>query len=82
MESRLISTKEAAERLEVHQTRIQVLIREKRLPAVMVGGTYLIKEDDLALVADRKPGRPPKAESAPATKEAAKERAVKNERGE
>ena len=54
----LITTAEAAVRLGVHQTRVQVLIREGRLPAQMIGGTYIIKEEDLALVADRKPGRP------------------------
>lgn len=57
---KLISTVEAAERLGVHVTRVQVLIREGRLPAQMIGGSYVINEDDLKLVADRKPGRPPK----------------------
>jgi len=58
---KLISTAEAAERLGVHMTRVQVLIREGRLPAQMVCGSYVINEDDLKLVADRKPGRPSKA---------------------
>lgn len=62
---RLISTAEAAEKLGVHITRVQVLIREGRLPALMVGGSYIINEDDLKLVKDRKPGRPPKANQAP-----------------
>jgi len=57
---KLITTADAAERLGIHQTRVQVLIRGGRLPAQMLGGTYLINEDDLRLVADRKPGRPPK----------------------
>lgn len=57
---KLITSNEAATRLGIHQTRVQVLIREKRLPAQMLGGTYLIDENDLKLVADRKPGRPPK----------------------
>ena len=72
METKLISTKEAAQRLGVHQTRVQVLIRAKRLPATMLAGTYLIREDDLKLVADRRTGRPPKAESISATKKGAK----------
>jgi excisionase family DNA binding protein len=70
VDSKLISTREAAERLGVHQTRVQVLIREKRLPATQVAGTYLIREEDLKLVADRKPGRPPKAAAKPAKKAA------------
>jgi len=57
---KLITTADAAARLGIHQTRVQVLIRGGRLPAQMLGGTYLINEDDLRLVADRKPGRPPK----------------------
>lgn len=60
----LISTSEAAERLGVHITRVQVLIREGRLPAQKIGGTYVVNEDDLKLVADRKPGRPTKAKAA------------------
>lgn len=63
MESELISTKEAAERLGIHQTRVQVLIRSGRLPATLIGGTYLIRKSDLALVAERKPGRPSKPKS-------------------
>jgi excisionase family DNA binding protein len=56
----LISSAEAAERLGVHITRVQVLIREGRLPAQRIGRTYVVNEDDLKLVEDRKPGRPPK----------------------
>jgi excisionase family DNA binding protein len=56
----LISSAEAAERLGVHITRVQVLIREGRLPAQKIGRTYVVNEDDLKLVGDRKPGRPPK----------------------
>lgn len=56
---KLITTSEAAERLGVHRTRVQVLIRAGRLPATKYGKAYLINEKDLALVADRKPGRPP-----------------------
>ncbi|MBA3714610.1 MAG: helix-turn-helix domain-containing protein [Pyrinomonadaceae bacterium] len=60
---KLITTADAAARLGVHQTRVQVLIREGRLPAQMLAGTYLIDEDDLKLVEHRKPGRPPKQTS-------------------
>jgi excisionase family DNA binding protein len=58
---KLISAAEAAEKLGVHITRVQVLIREGRLPAQKVGGSYVINEVDLKLVKDRKPGRPPKS---------------------
>jgi excisionase family DNA binding protein len=56
---KLISSAEAAERLGVHITRVQLLIREGRLPAQKIGRTYVLNEADLKLVADRKPGRPP-----------------------
>jgi excisionase family DNA binding protein len=59
----LISTSEAAERLGVHITRVQVLIREGRLPAQKIGRTYVIDEDNLKLVGERKIGRPPKAKA-------------------
>jgi len=56
---KLLTTKEAARILEISQRRVQALITAGRLPAVKMGGVYLIKEKDLKLVADRKPGRPP-----------------------
>jgi excisionase family DNA binding protein len=56
---KLISSAEAAKKLGVHITRVQVLIREGRLPAMRVGRTYVIREADLKLVSNRKPGRPP-----------------------
>lgn len=56
----LISTSDAAERLGVHITRVQVLIREGRLPAQRIGRTYVVDENDLKLVEERKTGRPPK----------------------
>lgn len=59
----LISTSEAAKRLGVHITRVQVLIRAGRLPAQKIGGTYVVDEDDLKLVEDRKPGRPRKGQA-------------------
>jgi hypothetical protein len=49
--------------------RVQVLIRHGRLPAQKVGRNYVINEDDLKLVKDRKPGRP--------LKRASKKKAVK-----
>ena len=59
----LISSAEAAERLGVHITRVQVLIREGRLPAQKIGRTYVVNEDDLKLVENRKPGRPTKTKA-------------------
>ena len=56
---KLLTTKEAAKILEISQRRVQALITAKRLPALKMGGVYLIKEKDLKLVAERKPGRPP-----------------------
>ncbi len=56
----LLTTKEAAERLGVTVTRVQQLILAGRLPAEKMGRDYFIKGDDLKLVEDRKPGRPPK----------------------
>jgi excisionase family DNA binding protein len=63
---KLITTADAAASLGVHRTRVQVLIREGRLPAQMIGGTYIINDEDLALVAERKTGRPKKANGAEA----------------
>ena len=64
----LLTTPEAAERLGVTVTRVQQLIAAGRLPAEKMGRDYFIREEDLKLVADRKPGRPPKAAEKPAAK--------------
>lgn len=61
----LLTTKQAAERLGVHRSRVHALIKAGRLPAEKFGNVYVIKESDLKLVEDRKPGRP-------STKKAAK----------
>ena len=63
MSMNFISTKEAAERLGVSVLRVQQLIWAERLPAQKFGRDYMIKESDLKLVEDRKPGRPPKQAS-------------------
>jgi excisionase family DNA binding protein len=57
---KLLSVTEAAERLGVIRQRVFQLIKSDRLPAVMVGSQYVIKETDLKLVEDRPTGRPPK----------------------
>lgn len=58
----LLTTAQVAERLGVHRTRVNVLIREGRLPAHQFGRAYLVDEKDLALVAERTVGRPPKSD--------------------
>jgi excisionase family DNA binding protein len=59
---KLLTTPEAAERLGITLARVQQLIWKGRLPAQKIGRDYVIKEDDLKLVAERKPGRPKKAD--------------------
>lgn len=73
--SKLLSTPEAAERLGVTVARVQHLIWAGRLPAQKVGRDYVIREEDLKLVEDRKPGRPPKAK--PETSKAGKKKGGK-----
>jgi excisionase family DNA binding protein len=58
---KLLSTLEAAAALGVTVARVQQMIWAGRLPAQKVGRDYVIDEDDLKLVKDRKTGRPPKA---------------------
>lgn len=56
----LISSKEAAEKLGISLRRVQALITSGRLPAQKIGNSYVVREKDLELVKDRKPGRPSK----------------------
>lgn len=58
---KLLTTAEVALRLGVHRTRVHALITAGRLPATKYGSVYLIRESDLKLVEDRKPGRPSKS---------------------
>jgi len=55
---KLLTTNEVAERLGVTVARVQKLIWDGRLPATKMGRDYVIQEEDLKLVEDRKPGRP------------------------
>jgi excisionase family DNA binding protein len=55
-----LTTKEAAERLGVTPRRVLVLIESGRLRARRFGHAWAIAEKDLAAVADRRNGRPPK----------------------
>lgn len=74
---KLLTTKEAAARLGISVMRVQQLIWDGRLPAEKMGRDYFIKEDDLKLVEDRKPGRPRKAQSEKAPKQASKKKGGK-----
>jgi excisionase family DNA binding protein len=62
-ERELITTQKASEILKVSQRQVVKLINKGKLPFVMrVGTAYLIDKADLALVKDRKRGRPRKEE--------------------
>jgi excisionase family DNA binding protein len=61
---KLLSTTEAAARVGLSVARIQTFIWEKRLPALKVGRSYAIDEDDLKLLANRPAGRPPGKQAA------------------
>lgn len=60
-EKDLLTTREVAERLNVSLRRVRALIEAGKLPSQQLGRDHLIKESDLKLVKDRKPGRPAKA---------------------
>lgn len=55
-----LTTKQAAERLGVNEQRVRALIGAGRLKAEKFGKAHVIREKDLAAVADRKAGRPAK----------------------
>lgn len=55
----LLTTPEVAQRLGVTVTRVQQLIAKGRLPAEKLGRDYVIREEDLKLVENRRSGRPP-----------------------
>lgn len=55
----MLTTKEVAERLGVSLPRVHSFIKDGRLPAEKKGRDYFIKESDLKLLDNRKPGRPP-----------------------
>lgn len=61
--SEWLTTREAAEKLGVTDSRIRQLIAEKRLPAQKFGHVNMIDEKDLELVKDTKRGRPPKVKN-------------------
>ena len=57
----MLTTPEVAQRLGITTRRVQALIKAGRLPSKQYGRDHLIKEADLVLVKDRRPGRPRKA---------------------
>lgn len=59
---KLLTTKEVAGRLGVSVRRVHALIQAERLPAEKFGRDYMIKEEDLKSVQDRRPGRPRKVQ--------------------
>ena len=57
---KMLSAKDVAKILKVHDSRVRVLIREGRLPAQKVGRTWVILEKDLKKLKILKRGRPKK----------------------
>ena len=55
-----LTTDDAAKRLGVSIRRVVALINSGDLPSSKIGRSHVIKETDLELVKDRKPGRPAK----------------------
>lgn len=58
---KLLGTAEAAERLGITQRQVLKYVKSGKLPALLVGNSYVIKESDLALISKRK-RRPPKTD--------------------
>jgi excisionase family DNA binding protein len=56
---KLLTTPEVAKKLGVTVSRVQALIKERRLPAQKLGRDFMVREDDIILVSDRKVGRTP-----------------------
>ncbi len=72
----LLSTKQAAEKLNVSPIRVRQLIHEGKLKAQLVGRDYVIEDASLKRVETYgKPGRPPKVENG--SQENVKERPFK-----
>lgn len=57
-EIKLLSVAEVAEKLGVTRARVNQFISENRLPAQRIGRSFVIREEDLSLVENRKTGRP------------------------
>jgi excisionase family DNA binding protein len=59
----IIGAAEAAQTLGVSVDRIYALIKARRLPARKISRDWVIVRADLALVAERRPGRPRRPET-------------------
>jgi excisionase family DNA binding protein len=66
---KMLTTPEAAGRLGITVPRVHQLIKAGRLPSQQFGRDHLIREEDLTLVSDRKPGRPKRLDKSIATAE-------------
>jgi hypothetical protein len=64
--------------LRVTPARVRQMIIAGRLPAQRFGRSHMILESDLHLVEDRRPGRPPKTQSAAAQTRASGHTSAKN----
>lgn len=73
MNTDIISTNDAAEILGVTPRRVLAMIQQGQIPALKMGRFHVLRRADLALVADRKPGRPPTAEKKPVAKQRTKQ---------
>ena len=51
---------DAARELGLSPARVRDFIKDKRLPAHKIGDQWIIRRQDLALVAHRRTGRPPR----------------------
>ncbi len=58
-EEEYISTTDAAAHLGITRQRVLQLIEAGRLPAKLFANVYMIRVNDLSLVEERTPGRPP-----------------------
>ena len=54
----LLTSEQAGAELGISVSRVLVLVREGRLPAIRHGWSWIIRRGDLDLVRDRPPGRP------------------------
>jgi excisionase family DNA binding protein len=57
----LLSVPDAARELGLSPDRVREFIKEQRLPARKIGDQWIILREDLALVAHRRTGRPPRS---------------------
>jgi excisionase family DNA binding protein len=53
-----LTTQEAATKLGVSVRRVVALINSGNISSTRIGRSHLIKESDLKLIQNRKPGRP------------------------